>query len=328
MNKLVWYKRYPDDALTGMQELTLEERGAYNTVLDLIYSRAGEVPDDDRFLSGWMACDARVWRRVKAELVRKGKIRIVDGRVTNGRAEAELARQSEASEQAQASAEKRWGKKDRGVLSRNVRPTFPKSSGNVTDSKPASAPGLFNENKETGNAVAMRTHMLTETETETDIYTPDFDAWWSAYPRKTDKKAAFKAFKVAIKTAPLARLIGGVERYAKERAGQDPKYTKHGASWLNGECWKNGETAPAPDPAKTPEIKLKGRPATLLELEIAEHEPALLTWLKGGFYGFNLGHPPNHERTHCPKPLLEKYAEEIKNRDANTAARRAKDALT
>ena len=39
MGTLKWYKRDPDAALSGMFELTLEERGAYNTILDLIYSR-------------------------------------------------------------------------------------------------------------------------------------------------------------------------------------------------------------------------------------------------------------------------------------------------
>jgi len=37
-NQTRWYKRDPNAALEGMAVLTLEERGAYNTVLDLIYT--------------------------------------------------------------------------------------------------------------------------------------------------------------------------------------------------------------------------------------------------------------------------------------------------
>ena len=34
-------------------------------------------------------------------------------------------------------------------------------------------------------------------------------------------------------------------RYAAERTGQDAHWTKHPATWLNNECWKD-EPAPSP----------------------------------------------------------------------------------
>jgi len=43
VGKVRWYKRDPNAALTGMAGLTLEERGAYNTILDLIYANDGAV---------------------------------------------------------------------------------------------------------------------------------------------------------------------------------------------------------------------------------------------------------------------------------------------
>ncbi|MET4034945.1 MULTISPECIES: helix-turn-helix domain-containing protein [unclassified Bradyrhizobium] len=64
---------------------------------------------------------------------------------------------------------------------------------------------------------------------------PDF---WSAYPKRVAKAQAEKAFAAAIKrSADPAAMIDGAKRYAAERAGQDPKFTKHPATWLNGECW-------------------------------------------------------------------------------------------
>ena len=60
-----WYLRDPNAALTGMASLTLEERGAYNTVLDLIYAHDGAVDDNDRFLAGWCRVDIRVWKRIQ-----------------------------------------------------------------------------------------------------------------------------------------------------------------------------------------------------------------------------------------------------------------------
>ena len=68
-----------------------------------------------------------------------------------------------------------------------------------------------------------------------------FDAFYSAFPRHVAKGSARRAFHRIIKngSATAEQLILGAKRYAAERAGQDPRYTKHPATWLNGECWKD-----------------------------------------------------------------------------------------
>jgi uncharacterized protein YdaU (DUF1376 family) len=90
MGKLRWYKRDPNAALVGMRVLSCEERGAYNTLLDLIYANDGSVIDDDRYLAGECALSMRGWRRVKARLVELRKIYAEGGRVKNFRADAEV----------------------------------------------------------------------------------------------------------------------------------------------------------------------------------------------------------------------------------------------
>jgi len=90
MGQIKWYKRNPDAALSGMMELTLEERGAYNTVLDLIYARDGNLPDDDRFIAGWLRVDIRVWKRIKITLIERKKLFIEDGIMRNERADVEV----------------------------------------------------------------------------------------------------------------------------------------------------------------------------------------------------------------------------------------------
>jgi uncharacterized protein YdaU (DUF1376 family) len=71
---LPWHARNHQDALDGMLMLTLEERGAYNTCLDLIYSRSGPIPDDARWLSGWMGVSLRRWTTIRASLLVKAKL--------------------------------------------------------------------------------------------------------------------------------------------------------------------------------------------------------------------------------------------------------------
>jgi hypothetical protein len=41
-------------------------------------------------------------------------------------------------------------------------------------------------------------------------------------------------------------MLNGAMRYAAERTGQDQRYTKHPATWLNGQCWKDESNAAAP----------------------------------------------------------------------------------
>jgi hypothetical protein len=74
-----WYKRNIDAAISGMIGLSMEERGAYNTILDYLYDREGVLPDDDAKMATIQQCNIQKWRRVKATLISKGKIRVTDG---------------------------------------------------------------------------------------------------------------------------------------------------------------------------------------------------------------------------------------------------------
>lgn len=98
MSALPYHKRYHGDALTGFMALTLEERGAYQTLLDLIYDRGGPIMDDERLLAGYMKCSLRKWRAIRDELIAKRKIRITrDGHIHNDRAEKEIENNAKTS---------------------------------------------------------------------------------------------------------------------------------------------------------------------------------------------------------------------------------------
>lgn len=108
MPKLPWYKRYPDAALAGMMQLSLEQRGVFNTILDLFFLRVGNLPDDDRFVARWCGVDIRVYRRIKESLVELDKIQIVDGQIHNRRADVEL-QNAQGTRQAAREAGRRSG---------------------------------------------------------------------------------------------------------------------------------------------------------------------------------------------------------------------------
>ena len=90
MSNQPWHKRYHSDALTGFMSLTLEERGAFQTLLDLIYDRGGPIINNDRLLAGYMGVSLRKWAALRDTLVSKCKITIEDGHITNSRAIFEI----------------------------------------------------------------------------------------------------------------------------------------------------------------------------------------------------------------------------------------------
>jgi len=62
-----YHKRYHGDALQGYRKLSLELRGAYTTLLDVMYDHGG--PIEERFACAHLDCDIRVWKRIRHALV-------------------------------------------------------------------------------------------------------------------------------------------------------------------------------------------------------------------------------------------------------------------
>lgn len=61
-----------------------------------------------------------------------------------------------------------------------------------------------------------------------------FADFWAAYPRKTAKRAAGKAYTAAIdRGAEPAELLTAARRFAAVAAGMEPRFVPHPATWLN-----------------------------------------------------------------------------------------------
>jgi uncharacterized protein YdaU (DUF1376 family) len=119
-----YYRRYPDRALAGMTELTLEQIGAYNLILDLLYQRDGVVRDDDRMVAHAISIDLRLYRRVKTELVAAGKVRNRDGFLSANGVDVVLAQAQLKSSSARAAGQLRH-KRDENANDYNHRPDKP-----------------------------------------------------------------------------------------------------------------------------------------------------------------------------------------------------------
>ena len=85
-----WYKRYPADFIDGTVGLSLEEKGAYSLILDLIYARGAPIKDDARYLAGVCNISLRKWAAIRDRLIEAKKIIISDGFILNFRAGKEI----------------------------------------------------------------------------------------------------------------------------------------------------------------------------------------------------------------------------------------------
>jgi len=88
----------------------------------------------------------------------------------------------------------------------------------------------------------------------------DFDGWYEAYPRKVGRAKAEIAYDRALEKVPHDALLRGAQTYARERQGEPDKYTKHPATWLNGEHWndyplKNGHAAAPVDDGRATQFR-------------------------------------------------------------------------
>jgi uncharacterized protein YdaU (DUF1376 family) len=108
MGFLKWHKRDHNAALRGMMELTLEERGAYNTILDLIYAHDGELADNDREIVTWLRVRRKTWRRLRLRLLSLGKIYLREGCLRNERADDEIRWACSKVLNARKANDKRW----------------------------------------------------------------------------------------------------------------------------------------------------------------------------------------------------------------------------
>lgn len=86
-----YHRRYHGDALVGYRKLTLEQRGAYQTIQDLIYDEGGPIEFNERWLAGELNCSLRKAKALLAELLELRKIYVTrDGKISNHRAEQEI----------------------------------------------------------------------------------------------------------------------------------------------------------------------------------------------------------------------------------------------
>jgi len=94
-NALPYYPRFPRDFLEGTAGMSLELKGAYGIVIDLIYmSGSRGLPDDSQYVAGQLGTSVRKWNSLRKTLIDMGKIYADNGIISNKRADKVKINQS------------------------------------------------------------------------------------------------------------------------------------------------------------------------------------------------------------------------------------------
>ncbi len=235
-----WYKRDAKEALDGMLLLSLEERGAYNTILDMIYFTDDKLVDDDRFLAGHMRCDLRVWKRIKQRLVDAGKIVLEAGCIRNIRATSTLKEAASLSE-----VNGKNGRKS-GVARRKNKDLEPaivqqKPNHKDIDIERGGANAPLAREVEPPGAGALRA--------EADARRAQAKRWpefRATYPKREGSQswpAAEKKY-IALVASGVAEqtIIDGAHRYSdslRASGSLGTRFVKHASAWLNQKGWED-----------------------------------------------------------------------------------------
>lgn len=110
MSATPWVKWFSGDFLNGVADLEADEGWVYVIALNLIYDRGGPIPFEPDRLARRCRLRRNVVERVVRQLVDAGKLTMIEGKLSNPKAERMLKGRLKASEDSSEAARIRWEK--------------------------------------------------------------------------------------------------------------------------------------------------------------------------------------------------------------------------
>lgn len=218
MSGLPWYKCFPRDFNDGMVGLSLEERGAYITILNVIYARGAPIQDDAGYFKALLCCSSKAWTKIRASLIVKRKLFEVNFNgelcLMNRRAADEIGRRGEISE-IRSDAGHQGGLKTQSKRREN------NDLGKANEQQtPSNVQAIqIQTSEEDANASLS----ATADATASPKYPEPFETAWKAYPHVKGRSSKSKAFAVwrRLPQDVRNRLPLAIARFARE--GREPK---------------------------------------------------------------------------------------------------------
>ena len=203
MTSLPYMQLYTSDYLADTAHLTTEEHGAYLLLLMNYWQRGKPLDNTDGRLAHVARLSAERWKAVEPILA---EFFMIEGTTwVQARIERDLDK---------------------------IRDKSSKLAAN----------GSIGGSKRQANAKQMPIYEEEEEDKEEDEDNKkisSFDAFWTAYPRKTAKGAATAAWVKALKKATAEEIIKAAHTY-RDDPNREEGFTAHASTWLNQERWLDG----------------------------------------------------------------------------------------
>lgn len=213
------FRLYADDFIAGTAILNTEETGAHILLMCHQWN-VGGLPNDIKLLRRM----ARVNDDFDLSLVLSKYQKGTDGLLRNARLEYERAKQEgyreTQSNNGKAGANSRWRRHSDAINS-------PLAKGMAKDSFPFPSP-FPSPSSVSGTVSASDSRKY-------------FDQFWSAYPRKTARGAAERAWKAHKCGALITEILAAIKLQSESRDWKKDggQFIPHPATWLNQHRWKD-----------------------------------------------------------------------------------------
>ena len=166
---MIFINYCPDDQLSGCMILSYKAELCYRRLQDLIYTNDDLLFDDPII---WELATRGFYEdlsQVKSELIKKGKIRIEEGKIKNKRCSEEIQAAKDRHDKSKKAAAARWGIPNK---------SFGTPNGDENTSPNANA---SSEHMLDGSQLQTTNHKGLTTNNKPNIYTQEFDIFWRKY---------------------------------------------------------------------------------------------------------------------------------------------------
>ena len=166
---MIFINYCPDDQLSGCMILSYKAELTYRRLQDLIYTNDDLLFDDPIIWELATRGFCEDLPEVKSELIKKGKIRIEDGKIRNKRCSEEIQAAKDRHDKSKKAAAARWGVPNKSVGT-------PNRDKNTTPDANASSEHMLE-----GSQPLTTIHYPLTTKNKPNIYTQEFDTFWRKY---------------------------------------------------------------------------------------------------------------------------------------------------
>lgn len=284
-----FYRRDPAAALAGMASMTLEERGVYNTVIDLMYLTWRPLENDRKYIAAHCNCAVQRVGPILDRLITRGKLIVFEeggqSFITNDKFEEERTA-------VKGPKSTRSGRVDRGEVDG--------VSGGSTPGVEENPPTSENEKPKKQRVKALEKRR----EEKKDPLTPKGDAFedaWLAFPdvgrRRGHKGNTRELWAKAIDKHGVAKIQAAIELYAETPDAKrlDGQYVPGMDRWFRGSKHENF-------------IRVVAQKAAVVETDELWRK-RLKNYRADGFWGDeNLwGGRPMYDDCRCPPEILREF---------------------